>query len=507
MLVRLLVSVLAGLVACSGSATAPGARPQSPATSSSQLRGLAYTFRIDAALTRISAELCMQGRAPARLVYGSLSSAGFVRAPRLVSQSAAKLASPRPLTIERDHIDLTGVAEDACIAYDVDLGAALEQGSFMNALETKSALITSVELFLWRPPQRPAGLAAHASFELPPGVQVSVPWPRSGTEYVLEESAFAFTGHVAFGRFDERTVEVPGGALDVVLLEGFSQAARGLVEAWLANAGLVVAQVTGRFPVARAQVIVMPSSATGSEVRFGHTGRSGGASIMLFTPAEVSLEMLRSDWVAIHEFSHLLHPFVVRPDAWLSEGLATYLQEVLRVRSGMLPAEEAWRRLYEGAQRGQDAEGTLGEESRRMAHSFNYQTVYWAGAAIALMADVELRRRSEGRQSLENALGGLALRPDTMESPATAQSLIAALDAAVGAPVFHEITARFLGGEQLPDLTVLYRELGLIDADGTWQRDPRAPLGWVRDAITAERLSHAQLPLFRANVGSDRESR
>lgn len=444
----------------------------------------------------------MKGRAPARLVYGSRSSAEFVRAPRLISLSEVKLAAPRPLAIVGEQIDLTGVTEDACIAYDVDLEAALAQGSFMSVQEARSALITSVELFLWRPPQRPRDLSARARFELPAGVQVSVPWLRAGADYVLEESAFAFTGHVAFGRFVERTIEVPGGALDVVLLEGFSDAERHLVDAWLANAGRVVSLVTGQFPAVRAQVIVMPSTASGSEIRFGHTGRSGGASIVLFTPAEVSLEMLQDDWIAIHEFSHLLHPFVVRPDAWLSEGLATYLQEVLRVRSGMLGAGEAWRRLYEGAQRGRDARGNLAEESRRMAHSFNYQTVYWAGAAVALMADVELRRRSGGRQSLDSALAGLATRVDLLATPATAESLIAALDAAAGAPVFREITARYLADKQMPDLTALYRQLGLIDARGQLQRQPHAPLAWVRDAIVAERIARAELPLFRVGAGA-----
>ena len=135
MLARRLVSVLACLCACSGGATPPPANVPVAGASGSQLRALAYTFRIDPALTRIGAELCMQGRAPARLVYGSLSSAAFVRAPRLDLAGPHNLRAPRPLAIERDHIDLTGVGNDACIAYDVDLEAALEQGSFMNALE------------------------------------------------------------------------------------------------------------------------------------------------------------------------------------------------------------------------------------------------------------------------------------------------------------------------------------------------------------------------------------
>jgi len=31
--------------------------------------------------------------------------------------------------------------------------------------------------------------------------------------------------------------------------------------------------------------------------------------------------------------------------------------------------------------------------------------VYWSGAALALLADVELRRRSDGEQTLDDILG------------------------------------------------------------------------------------------------------
>ena len=45
---------------------------------------------------------------------------------------------------------------------------------------------------------------------------------------------------------------------------------------------------------------------------------------------------------------------------------AVHLQEVLRARAGLLPAELAWQRLYEGAQLGRDSARTLQEETRRM---------------------------------------------------------------------------------------------------------------------------------------------
>jgi predicted metalloprotease with PDZ domain len=214
-------------------------------------------------------------------------------------------------------------------------------------------------------------------------------------------------------------------------------------------------------------------------------------------PDDIGPESLRNDWIAIHEFSHLLHPFVQREDAWLSEGLATYLQEVLRVRAGMMSADEAWRRLYEGAALGRDADGSLSSETQRMPYAGNYRTVYWAGAAIALMVDVELRRRSEGRESLDSALASISRRTDLMSKPATAESLLAGLDASLGGRTCSDVAQPYIAGRGLPDLTDMYRQLGLLDATApmptSWpvqlKQSANAPLAWIRDAIMAVQKS------------------
>ena len=43
-----------------------------------------------------------------------------------------------------------------------------------------------------------------------------------------------------------------------------------------------------------------------------------------------------------------------------------------------------------------------------MMRDRSFMRVYWSGAAIALLADVELRRRSGGVQSLDTALEAFA---------------------------------------------------------------------------------------------------
>jgi hypothetical protein len=326
-------------------------------------------------------------------------------------------------------------------------------------------------------------------------MQVSAPWPEQAGSYRLDESAFAFTGHLVFGRFAQQRVEVPGGALDLIVMDGFEEPTRSLIAPWLASAGVMVAQPGGAFPAPHAQVIVVPTSPSTFPIHFGHTGRSGGGSIVLFMPTDMDREQFRSDWIAVHEFSHLLHPFVQRGDAWLSEGLATYLQEVLRVRAGMLPPEQAWRRLYEGALLGRETEQSLAQETRMMAYAGNYQRVYWAGAAIALMADVELRRKTDGKASLDAVLAGLTRDHVGALRGLSAGELLREMDARAGVPVFQDIASRYLAGGRLPDLSALYRELGLLDASDRLGSPRAAPLAWVRDAIMAPH--DVALPLLR----------
>jgi hypothetical protein len=494
MLVRGAIGWLcACLCACAPLTRAPGAAaartpPVSP------LRALHYTFSIDTALTRLSAQLCFEGTAPPRLVHGTAAAVAFVRTPRQVSEAGQ--ARLRPLTLARGHIELDGLAADSCIAYDVDIGAALEHDSLLLAYPGERALLASAELFLWRPVHRPAGLTASVRFVLPDGVSVSTPWPERGGAYALDESAFACRGQLVFGHFARESVAVPGTTLDAVVLDGFPEPARGLIGAWLATAGAVASLPSGAFPVERAQVIVVPTSPSPFPIHFGYTGRSGGASIVLFMPTDMDLDHFRADWIAIHEFSHLLHPFVGRDDAWLSEGLATYLQEVLRVRAGLLPQEQAWRRLYEGALRGRETDQSLAYETRIMRVAGNYERVYWAGAAIALMADVELRRQTAGKVTLDTVLAGLT-RGQRFNRAVSAHELLHVMDQIAGVPVFETTASRYMDGGGLPDLTELYRALGLVSSSGVLGMQDDAPLGWIRDAIMAER--DIALPLPRSH--------
>src|SRR5204862_402529 len=109
------------------------------------------------------------------------------------------------------------------------------------------------------------------------------------------------------------------------------------------------------------------------------------------------------EWVGVHELVHLSMPVVAKEDAWFSEGLATWYQEVLRARAGFQDERRAWQAIEDGFARGRSEppQAPLARASREMHERHGYVWVYWSGAAAALRLDVLARRGSGGARSLD----------------------------------------------------------------------------------------------------------
>jgi hypothetical protein len=249
---------------------------------------------------------------------------------------------------------------------------------------------------------------------------------------------------------------------------------------WVSVQASAVAALSGQLPRDRIQVVVLPVGASSEPVRFGSMTRGGGASTAVLVSSGFDEAALQRDWVLVHELTHLTHPFVARSDAWLSEGLATYYQEVLRVRAGLHKPQDAWRRLLDGSRKGEDMNDSLAFSAAHMFETFAFSPVYWAGAAVALHADVELRRLSGGKRSLDDVLAELTRCCSRGDRPWAASEVIARLDGFAGAKVMQGLAAKWVHGPRFPELKTLFAQLG-IDEQG--QPVQGAPLAWIRDAI------------------------
>jgi hypothetical protein len=232
------------------------------------------------------------------------------------------------------------------------------------------------------------------------------------------------------------------------------------------------------------QVLVVPIGSRDSPVPFGRVVRGGGAAIEFFVDETRSLEELREDWTATHELSHLLMPFVASKDRWLSEGLASYYQNVLRARDGRISEKQAWENLNSGFERGRKS--TTNNQSLATATKSGWSStmrVYWSGAAILLMADARLRAVSDRQQSLDTALNSLYNCCWESRSSWRAKDVFSELDRLTGHRVFTDLYEQHVFGRSFPDLSQTYEKLG-VDADSeTIKLIPQAVWGDIRTDI------------------------
>ncbi|MBC7172352.1 MAG: hypothetical protein H5U40_08005, partial [Polyangiaceae bacterium] len=318
-----------------------------------------------------------------------------------------------------------------------------------------------------RPLDVPASARVEVVFDAPAGVSVSTAWPSDGRVYRPARSFLDREAHLAFGKDLELSrFEVAGAQVERARLPGTLAITDDELDAWLARALRAVASLVGRFPHDRVQVVIVPVSRGTDPVPFGLVRRGGGASVLLLMSERAELAALDRDWVAVHELSHLLFPRVARPDAWLGEGLATYYQEVLRSRAGLIAPRDAWRRLIAEFTRGRrDAsELPLGVESERMMETRRFHRVYWSGAAFGLLADLELRRRGT---SLDALIAERSSELVSADGSVTALELLAALERPLGSGVLTTLADGFERTRGFPDVSSALAALGIrVDEDG-----------------------------------------
>jgi len=377
-----------------------------------------------------------------------------------------------------------------CLDYTVDLGRAAARERRNRDLAAVNIALSPAS-WLWRPPLT-AKAPIELHFSLPDGLRVAVPWQPAdadGRHYVLQASPQSAQAPAIFGRFDYAELPVAGAMLRVALPRSRYPANPDTMLAWLEAAATDVSLAYGRFPNPSPLVVVIPvspeSRRRSSAVPFGRVIRDGGEAIELFVEAGRPLGDYLGDWTATHEFSHLMLPYLERNARWISEGFAQYYQNVLLARSGTYDRATAWQKIRAGLARGEASRPELSpnEAAARRRHGARMK-IYWSGAALALLADVELRRRSEGAETLDDVLEALQACCLPSRRAWGGRELLERLDALLDEPVFMPLYEAHADTPGFPDTREIFADLGITERAGAVVFDADARLAQIRDDIT-----------------------
>ena len=282
-----------------------------------------------------------------------------------------------------------------------------------------------------------------------------------------------------------RAVRAGETALQIEVIDIDDPARVAMLQRWVEEAARATVLPSGRFPLRSARVEVRETQSRGSSpVPWGQTSRDGDVAVLLYVRRDASYEQLRADWTAVHEFSHLAHPYLGERGRWLAEGLASYHQNVLRARAGLLTPEEAWQRLDAGFRRGEAvADGpALDAMGRQRGGTMR---VYWAGAAYWLEMDLALRRYHD--TTLEAVLDRYAQCCLDGTAHVAPEDFVAALDRAAGIALFAKRYRDYAESTVFPSLTDSYRALGIQRSGAALEFSDDSAAGRLREAMTARK--------------------
>jgi hypothetical protein len=250
---------------------------------------------------------------------------------------------------------------------------------------------------------------------------------------------------------------------------------------WVERSAKSIQSYYGRFPTTFLRVRLV--AVEGHAVQRGTATGAPHAQVRIELGRNVTAAELRNDWILVHEMAHLALPDLGFQHTWLTEGVATYVEGVARAQAGDRSAADVWASYVKSMPRGFPRAGDRG-----LDHTHTQDRVYWGGATFCLLADVKIRRSTQNRKGLQDALRAVALSSGGLASSWTIDEVLETADAAVGTPVLQKQYAKMKDRAVRVDLVWLWSSLG-IEADGRSIifRDD-APMAPIRKSIMRRRI-------------------
>jgi hypothetical protein len=165
--------------------------------------------------------------------------------------------------------------------------------------------------------------------------------------------------------------------------------------------------------------------------------------------------------------------------AWIEEGLATYIEPIARTQNGLLRPEKIWSDMVRDIPKG-DPESS--DQGLDRTHSWG--RTYWGGAQFCLLADVTIRERTHNQKGLEDALRAIVEAGGTIDKDWSLRKALEIGDRATSTQVLVEMYEQMGVKPVRVDLDNLWRQLGVVrSGDGVRLVDD-APKAAIRRSIT-----------------------
>ena len=240
----------------------------------------------------------------------------------------------------------------------------------------------------------------------------------------------------------------------------------------------------GRFPVVRARVVVTVINGQDGVLQGTTWGDRDGypAETLLRIGQHTTQAQLDKDWVMTHELIHMALPSLPDAQRWLEEGISTYVEPVARVQTGQLEAGRIWGDMVAGMYHGEPEPGDRG-----LDRTHTWGRTYWGGALFCLTADVAIRKQTNNKRGLQDALTAVVKAGGAINQDWRVLQVLKVGDEATGTSVLEDLYAKWSVAPVDVDLPMLWSQLGIRQQNGKVTFDGSAPDAQLRIAITKPR--------------------
>ncbi|MBQ4832261.1 hypothetical protein J8L70_03315 [Pseudoalteromonas sp. MMG010] len=243
-------------------------------------------------------------------------------------------------------------------------------------------------------------------------------------------------------------------ALEATLhnLSSLSQAGQQKITLWINQSIEKTQNTLGPLKQTQLPIYLKPRYVAFEPVPWAKVKRTNPDGLELHIDRYASLNAFTRDWTLYHELSHLYLPLLPYTGFWLSEGFASYMQNVIMRDNQVITQAEFVQRLNAGFERARLQTKTkqqpLNKLSADMWRQRAQQRVYWSGAAYFVEVDLLLRQQNKTVAQVI-ASYQLCCRP----ARSTAKQFISSLDKLSKSNVFSLLYNKYNKRTDFPTIT------------------------------------------------------